>query len=239
MAVRPNNKAKRTRPAKAARRRERKRRSRRDSAVGGEAYHHGDLREALLAAAEKLLARDGVQGLTLRATARAAGVSHAAPKHHFGDIAGLLSELAVIGFERFHAFLSAGLRDDLSHREKLDTIGRGYVAFAKAHPALFLLMFRSERLDMARPTLRAASRAALEVLASALEPHGDGAMLEGELTLAQAGRLAAAWSLVHGFSMLLIDGRWKPLVARLPDGTDAGALFEAIIDGTNAREDAR
>src|SRR5882762_10020761 len=61
-------------------------------------YHHGALHEALLNAAEKLLERDGLQGLTLRAVAREAGVSHAAPTHHFGDLTGLVSELAAIGF---------------------------------------------------------------------------------------------------------------------------------------------
>ena len=57
------------------------------------AYHHGDLKAALLAAAEAILERDGIQALTLRAAARAAGVSHAAPANHFGDLTGLLSEL--------------------------------------------------------------------------------------------------------------------------------------------------
>jgi AcrR family transcriptional regulator len=201
---------------------------REEAAKGAGAYHHGALREALLRAAERVLERDGVQGLTLRAAAREAGVSHAAPKHHFGDLAGLLSELAIVGFGRLSDFMSAGLSADMAARDRLDAIGRGYVAFAKAHPALFLMMFRSERLDMTRPKLRAAARAGLEVLASALGPMGSPPS-EDELTLAQAGRVARAWSIVHGFSMLLIDGRWKPLLALLPEGTDSNALFEAVI----------
>src|SRR6185503_1752884 len=72
-------------------------------------YHHGDLRDALLKAAERVLERDGLPGLTLRAVAREAGVSHAAPTHHFGDLSGLLSELAAIGFRRFNeAMIAAG-----------------------------------------------------------------------------------------------------------------------------------
>jgi AcrR family transcriptional regulator len=201
---------------------------REEAAKAAGAYHHGSLREALMRAAERVLERDGVQGLTLRAAAREAGVSHAAPKHHFGDLAGLLSELAIVGFGRLSDFMSAGLSADMAARDRLDAIGRGYVAFAKAHPALFLMMFRSERLDMARPKLRAAARAGLEVLASALGPTGSPPS-EDELTLAQAGRVARAWSIVHGFSMLLIDGRWKPLLALLPEGTDSNALFEAVI----------
>src|SRR5258708_36291675 len=70
-------------------------------------YHHGALHEALLKAAEKVLERDGLQGLTLRAVAREAGVSHAAPTHHFGDLTGLVSELAAIGFQQFNAAMVA------------------------------------------------------------------------------------------------------------------------------------
>src|SRR5947199_7172844 len=76
--------------------------------TGGDSpYHHGDLREALLKAAERVLERDGLAGLTLRAVAREAGVSHAAPTHHFGDLTGLVSELAAIGFRQFNATLKA------------------------------------------------------------------------------------------------------------------------------------
>src|SRR5256886_3842799 len=70
-------------------------------------YHHGALRDALLKAAETVLERDGLQGLTLRAVAREAGVSHAAPTHHFGDLTGLISELAAIGFRQFNAAMAA------------------------------------------------------------------------------------------------------------------------------------
>ena len=69
-------------------------------------YHHGALRDALLEAAERVLERDGLAGLTLRAVAREAGVSHAAPTHHFGDLTGLVSELAAIGFRQFNAAMA-------------------------------------------------------------------------------------------------------------------------------------
>src|SRR5215210_6599564 len=75
-------------------------------------YHHGALRDGLLEAAERVLERDGLGGLTLRAVAREAGVSHAAPTHHFGDLTGMLSELAAIGFRRFNeAMAVAGSGD--------------------------------------------------------------------------------------------------------------------------------
>src|SRR5215831_16366625 len=109
-------------------------------------YHHGSLREAMLRAAERILERDGIAGLALRAAAREAGVSHAAPKNHFGDLRGLLSELAAEGFARFGAAMVANTREGDTTKARLAAIGHGYVTFAKENPGLFLLMFRSERL---------------------------------------------------------------------------------------------
>src|SRR5215831_15486251 len=123
-------------------------------------YHHGSLREAMLRAA------DGIGGLTLRAAAREAGVSHAAPKNHFGDVMGLLSDLAAVGFVRFRATMEAHVRKSDTAPARLEAIGRGYVSFARTHPDLFLLMFRSERLDFTRPALQSAADAALDMLAA-------------------------------------------------------------------------
>ena len=111
-------------------------------------YHHGSLREAMLRAAESILERDGIGGLTLRAAAREAGVSHAAPKNHFGDVMGLLSDLAAVGFARFRATMEAHIRKGDPAPARLEAIGRGYVTFARTHPDLFLLMFRSERVSI-------------------------------------------------------------------------------------------
>jgi AcrR family transcriptional regulator len=193
-----------------------------------EDYHHGALREALLRAAETLLERDGLAGLTLRAAARGAGVSHAAPKHHFGDVSGLLSELAAVGFHRLCASMLAGVAEGQSASDRLDKIGRGYVGFAKAHPGLFLLMFRSDRLDVKRPSLRQATQESFHVLAGALGAKAGEADDSAPLGFAEAGQIVAAWSLVHGFSMLMIDGRWKGILSRMPEGTSVETLFELI-----------
>ena len=193
-----------------------------------ETYHHGSLREALLQSAERILEKDGIQGLTLRAAAREAGVSHAAPKNHFGDLSGLLSELAAVGFERFVAMMQANVRESDPPPQRMAAIGRGYVTFARTHPGLFLLMFRSERLDMQRPALRTAVDASSRVLSGAVGAVRDES-LAPELTLPQAASVVGAWSLVHGFAMLLLDGRLKALMARLPPGTDANALLGAIF----------
>jgi AcrR family transcriptional regulator len=188
----------------------------------------------MLEAAERILERDGIQGLTLRAAARESGVSHAAPKNHFGDLTGLLSELAAVGFERFVATMQAKVRDTDPPAVRMRAVGHCYVAFARAHPDLFLLMFRGERLDFSRPSLRAAVDASGRVLSGTVGARREQAV-EAELTLAQAADIVAAWSLVHGFAMLLLDGRLKRLIARLPPGTDADALLEAIFTGPKAR----
>src|SRR5713101_8257306 len=136
-------------PARVAR----KRNAPRNAGAGEEApYHHGALRDALLEAAERVLERDRLSGLTLRAVAREAGVSHAAPTHHFGDLTGLVSELAAIGFRQFNAAMAAaGAAAGPALMEKALARAKAYVAYAQAHPGMYGLMFRTERLDMKRP----------------------------------------------------------------------------------------
>lgn len=191
-------------------------------------YHHGSLREALLEAAERILVRDGIQALTLRAAAREAGVSHAAPKNHFDDLAALLSALAAVGFVRFRTAMLAEAAAETTPGGRMDAIGRGYVRFAEANRGLFLLMFRGERLQLDRPPLAEASAAAFAVLSRTLaEMRQETAV--APLALDRAGQMVTAWSLVHGFSMLLIDGRLDPLLQQLPDGTGWPELLEAIV----------
>src|SRR5271155_3479730 len=94
-------------------------------------YHHGDLKVALLAAAERILEQDGIQGLTLRAIARKAGVSHAAPNNHFGDLTGLLSELAALGYRRFGAAVEAAtVAAGSDPASRMKSMGTAYVSFA-------------------------------------------------------------------------------------------------------------
>jgi AcrR family transcriptional regulator len=198
-----------------------------ESAAGGRRYHHGDLKAALLAEAETILERDGIQALTLRAAARAAGVSHAAPTNHFGDLTGLLSELAAVGFRRFSAMLAAAYASGDDPASGGRAMGRAYVTFARACPNMFVLMFRSERLDTTRPALRDAMDAAAEALHSASVTPGS-----APSPRRAAAQAAARWSLVHGFAMLLLDGRLGKMIASLPDGEDADALLDAVLTAT-------
>ncbi len=198
-------------------------------AAAPQRYHHGDLPAALLQAAETILQRDGLEGLTLRAAAREAGVSHAAPKNHFGDIRGLLSELAAIGFRRLRATMTAELTAPAGGHGNLDKLGIGYVKFAKANPALFTLMFRSERLDFDRPALKEANRGSFSMLSSIAADAADTATGAPALSVAQAAHIAAAWSLVHGFVCLMLDGRLRPLLLQTAGDLDEIALIQAIM----------
>ncbi len=197
-------------------------------------YHHGDLKAVLLADAETILERDGIQGLTLRAVTRAAGVSHAAPKNHFEDLTGLLSELAAVGYRRFGAAIADAMdAAGTDPHARMQAMGVAYVDFAKAHPNLFALMFLSERLDATRPSLEEAIQATRVALRQAAAARAPGKSLP-PLELAAHG--AAMWSLVHGFSMLLLEGRLDSLMKMLPGNVDGDMLLKAVLGATHVGE---
>lgn len=166
-------------------------------------YHHGALRAALLDAAQALLLEVGVDGFSLRECAKRAGVSHGAPAHHFGDVKGLLTAFASVGFERMaqrmHGYAEAA-GDDADRR--LAAVGQAYIDFALENPAHFRLMFRCDRLNASDEPLQQAGAAAAQALAwalsAALERRGVGAETLPE-------RCLLAWSGVHGLAMLLLD----------------------------------
>lgn len=172
-------------------------------------YHHGDLRRALLVAAEQELTEKGFEGFTLRSCAKRAGVSHAAPAHHFGDMTGLLSALAAEGFERFLKVTTA--RVEKAGTDDPDAgmiaMGLGYVEFARANPALFTLMFSSKKPDHDDERLRQAGTAAFAQLVG-----GVAAMIGSEDPLSSREgrrRVAATWAIVHGLSHLLLSQQMK------------------------------
>jgi AcrR family transcriptional regulator len=198
----------------------------RKAAGAASPYHHGALHDALLKAAERVLERDGLAGLTLRAVAREAGVSHAAPTHHFGDLTGLVSELAAIGFRQFNAAMTAAGASPL---EQGMARAHAYVGFARAHPGMYGLMFRTERLDMKRPALHEAANAAFAELADAVGASRHEHIEEAAPSLDQAAAIVRAWSLLHGFTTLLLDGRLSDILRRIPAGNDAETLLDAML----------
>jgi hypothetical protein len=134
---------------------------------------------------------------------------------------GLLSDLAAVGFARFRTMMETHVRKSDPAPARLEAIGRGYVTFARTHP-------RSERLDFTRPALRSAADAALDVLAGTVRAVRDEPM-QATLTLPQAAQMVVAWSLVHGFAMLLLDDRLNQLIGKLPPGVDEMAFLPAIL----------
>jgi AcrR family transcriptional regulator len=189
----------------------------------------------LLDAAERVLERDGLSGLTLRAVAREAGVSHAAPTHHFGDLTGLVSELAAIGFRQFNSAMETAGAAAGAPIEKAIARAKAYIGYAQAHPGIYGVMFRTERLDMSRPSLHEAAEASFAGLVGSIGASRREQISEQALSLEQAAAIARAWSLVHGFTMLLLDGRLTDILHRLPDGTDAETLLDAMLKSTVGR----
>jgi AcrR family transcriptional regulator len=192
---------------------------------GRSGYHHGDLRQALLKAAEEELKEKGVEGFTLRSCAKRAGVSHAAPAHHFKDANALLTALAAVGFARFNATLEARrARAGQDPEARLLALGLGYIAFATAEPALFRLMFSSDRPDFSDPTLGAAGCAAHTLLVDAVTAV-TGAASPCEETCMRD--VAAAWAMVHGIADLVLSGRLRWLCDRSP--ADREKVYRDLI----------
>lgn len=171
------------------------------------AYHHGNLRQVLLASARELAAEQSIDGFRLREVARRAGVSHAAAYNHFADKAALIEALVIEAFATLRDELraAAATSDDLLVR--LERIGIAYVSFAYRHPAEFRFMWRPEHCVAkagARDgeALQAASLAAYDVLVSAIAAALESGTFAGDAETF----VLTAWSGVHGLAALLVDG---------------------------------
>lgn len=190
----------------------------------GRGYHHGDLPAALLAAVDEIVRHGDAGAVSLRQAARRAGVSHAAPAHHFGDKAGLLTAYAAQGFVALRERLSAaGAQASAAQQSVLLGMGVAYVRFAVEQPGHFAVMFRPELLDVDRPGFRATCDDAFQVLVDAVRAswRADDPD-ESEILLAATG----AWSIVHGFATLWLEGTLPEEVTRQDPGqAAAGALL--------------
>ena len=170
----------------------------------------GDLRRALMDAAIVTIRVEGVDRLSLRAVARRVGVSHAAPAHHFGDKAGLLTAIAIEGFRYLADHLAPhgapsgiGTRPDDDPLDRLASLARSYVAFASAYPAHFEVMFRPTLVRGDDAELAAAGDVAFLVLRGQVEQAQRTGWRIDENTDALT---AAAWSMAHGLSVLRAQG---------------------------------
>jgi AcrR family transcriptional regulator len=160
-------------------------------------YHHGGLKEAVVEAAIAEIERVGPAALSMREIARRAGVSHAAPAHHFGDKAGIFTAIATEGYRR----IEKATREAAVGPDALVLGGLAYVTFALTNRAHFEVMFRPDLYRADDPDLVAARDAAFDVLFCAVERAlGNNDPVE---TLAT---VTAAWSQAHGFAVLWING---------------------------------
>jgi len=190
-------------------------------AAARRSYHHGDLRTSLIEAALEIVEEVGPDAFSLRAAARRAGVSPAAPAHHFRDTRGLLTAIATVGFIEFGDALEAAAGPD-----RCSTIVaqcHAYLRFALARPGLFRLMWRKEALDIDDPEHISAARRAFAI--SDRVVRGDDALMAAPDDPALSPTIAC-WSMVHGFVALIIDGAF---FAR--DAEAAGAL-DIMLDAT-------
>jgi len=195
------------------------------------AYHHGDLRNSLLAAAEALLMEKGVAALSLREVAKATGVSHAAPYRHFRDKAALVEALAATGFKRLqHGCEQAALRHANDPARQLTEAGMAYLLFATEKPAIVHLMFGgSISLGACGADLQQAADAAYASLARIVGNGQQSGLYQQadvmDMTL-------TAWSAVYGFSLMLTGGLLgKRVSTRAKLRLQGEAIAQILLNG--------
>ena len=176
-------------------------------------YHHGDLRRALLDTALEAVGEQGPAAVSLRDVARRAGVSHAAPTHHFRDKAGLLTALAAEGW----SLLADALRDAAADGRDFAELGVAYVLFATSHPAHFAVMRAPGLARADDPELEAAMARARAQLESGVQRFEAGGNRDPGTTA------LAAWALVHGLAALILEG-----AVSLKPETDVATLARAV-----------
>jgi len=168
------------------------------------AYHHGNLRPALLRAAVRLIAQSGPGGFTLREVARRAGVSHNAPYRHFRDKSELLAEVAAQGFEGLRTAMLEAAEPEASALEHLRRSGWAYVAFALRRKEHFTVMFETPLEKSEHPRLAEAAGRAFQTLVQFVKECQE----EGAMPPLDAERAALlAWSQVHGIAKLALTGQ--------------------------------
>ena len=179
-------------------------------------YHHGDLRSAILDAAEKLLLEKPIEVISMRELARAAGVSPGAPYHHFKDRSGLILALCQRGFQRLGERLNEG-RD----KDGLQGMIAGYISFSTDYPAIYRLMFSAEAtLGDRKDELHPYARPVADLLFNQITMNNAKGMTRGQEL---AG--VSVWCFMHGLVTL---GMAAPLKARLGD-TSMQEFSEEVV----------
>jgi AcrR family transcriptional regulator len=167
-------------------------------------YHHGNLREALLEAAIRLIAEVGPTAFTLREVARRAGVSHNAPYRHFQDKDALLAAVGSQGFRELNEAMLEESKQQANALNRLKHAGLAYIAFALRRPEHFTVMFDAPAPKGKHPDATGAGREAFETLVRLVKNCQD----EGQLPARNPLEFALlAWTMVHGIAKLATTGR--------------------------------
>ncbi|AKC37613.1 transcriptional regulator [Mycolicibacterium phlei] len=194
-------------------------------ATTSETYHHGDLPSALLRAAMELLEENGANELSLRAAARRAGVSTAAPYRHFADRTALVSAVAAIGYQQLATQLASASAEP-STLDDFAAVAVAYVQFALDRPGLFRVMF-AEPCDPNSPERTAAAAAIGEYLQSIVEKTFPASDPEAAAN--------AMWALVHGLAFLHLDGKFETQPAEAVEQRVRAAVRAALSAADHAR----
>src|SRR5579864_4238074 len=195
----------------------------------GRAYHHGDLKVALVDAVEQVVRERGVGHVSLRAVARHVGVTHAASAHHFENKAGLLTSFATQGYLQLAEAVLAAIDEaqPVDGPSVLEAVGRGYVSFALANPGRFEVMFRLDVLNANDPEFVTASDGAYALLVSTIAR----CQSEGFLGANDPEVVAvAAWSMVHGLAALWISGRLSERIREKDPNRLADRISRLFVD---------
>lgn len=192
-----------------------------DNSVNIKTYHHGDLRSAVVAEGLRLLRDREAEALSLREIARNVGVSATALYRHFPDKASLLVALATAGY----AMLADEQRGAASGEgnEQFAQLGRAYVRFAVANPALFRLIFVNSPADMHAHSIAPSGSAAALLEQGVTRMMGPKASPEARFAV-----MLRAWALVHGLAMLILDKQIKAddaLIDHVISSTSLGLDF--------------
>ena len=183
-------------------------------------HYQGDLRQEMIDAAAAALAEAGAEHLSLRDVARRVGVSHAAPAHHFRDKAGMLTAVAIQGFELFAGYLSAAADGISSPLDALHANGRAYLEFSDLHPGHFEIMFRPALINTDDPAYQSAGDKAFQLLGDLIAAcQRQGWQPDADTT----ALTVSTWALFHGLALLRRQGS---LAAHLPE-TSPEATIEA------------
>jgi AcrR family transcriptional regulator len=169
-------------------------------------YHHGNLRDALIAAGRDLIEKHGQSELSLRKCAGAIGVSPTAPQNHFGNKTGLLTAMAAQGYEELAALMVKGLRENANRTERRRAALLGYVSFVQKNPALYELMFSRNRVLADDPELIKHVGAGFAILADVSKDLG---LFESDNPQSDAKAQMFVWSLIHGYAQLATANRFK------------------------------